>query len=105
MQWTWRYRANGGVTQWLWLVPAVAALSLYGIVHVEGRCIGAFVAILWLGLYTRVRLPDSHDARSLLVGVMVSMVLAVSFSTRLPKSLDDVRAINRCQCQIGFPIL
>ncbi len=93
MSWVWRYRANGSATQWLLLVPAVAALSLYGIVHVEWRFIGAYFTILWLGLYTGVRLPDSHDSRSLLAGVIVSVVLAASFSTILPKSLDDVRAI------------
>jgi hypothetical protein len=93
MRRTWRNHANNIATQWLWLMPAVAALSLYAIVHAEWRYIGAYVTILWLGLYTGVRLPDSHDASSLLTGVIVSVVLATSFSTTLPESLDDVRDI------------
>jgi hypothetical protein len=90
---TWSYRTNGIVTQWLWLVPAVAALSLYGIVNVEWRFIGAYFTILWLGLYTGVHLPDMHRSRNLLTGVIVSVVLATLFSTILPESLDDARAI------------
>jgi hypothetical protein len=94
MRWTWRYRAKALMTRWLWLVPAVAALSLYGIVHVEFRFIAPYVTILWLGLYMMgPRLPDSHDSRSLLSGVLVSMVLVILFSTVLPKSVYDVRAI------------
>jgi hypothetical protein len=93
MRWVWRYRANSIAPQRLLLVPAVAALALYGIVHVEWRFIGAYFTILWLGLYTGVRLPDSHESRSLLAGVIVSVVLAISFSTILPESLDDIRAI------------
>jgi len=92
-RWAWRYRANGSVTQWLWLVPAVAAMSLYGMVLVEWRYIGAYVAILWLGLYTGVRLPDSHNSSSLLTGVIVSVVLVTLFSTFPLEALDDVRAI------------
>jgi hypothetical protein len=93
MRWAWRHRANGIVTQWLWLVPAVAALSFYGMVLVEWRYIGAYVTILWLGLYTGVRLPDSHDSSGLLTGVIVSVVLATMFSTFPLEALDDVRAI------------
>lgn len=93
MRWIWRYRANNIATQWLWLVPAVVALSLYGMVIVEWRYIGAYVTILWLGLYTGVRLPDSHDANSLLTGVIVSVVLTTLFSTFPLESLNDVRDI------------
>ena len=92
-RWRWRYRANGIATQWLWLVPAVAALSLYGIVHVEWRFVGAYVTVLWLGLYTGVRLPDTHDSSSLLTRVIVSVVLATLCSTFPLESLDDVRAL------------
>jgi hypothetical protein len=89
----WTYHTNRIATQWLLLVPAVAALSLYGTVHVESRFIGAYFTVLWLGLYTGVRLPDSHESRGLLAGVIVSVVLATLFSTILPETVDDVRAI------------
>ena len=94
MRRTWRYRAKRDLTRWLWLVPAVAALSLYGLVHVEFRFISPYDTILWLGLYTvGIRLPDSHESRSLRSGIIVSMVLAILFSSVLPKSLDDARAV------------
>jgi hypothetical protein len=93
MSWRGRYDANGIATQWRLLVPAVAALALYGMVYVEWRYIGAYVTILWLGLYMGVRLPDSHASRSLLAGVMGSVVLATASSTLLPESLNDVRAM------------
>jgi hypothetical protein len=94
MRWTWRTDTKRDLTRWLWLVPAVAALSLYGLVHVEFRFISAYATILWLSLYMMgIRLPDSHDSRSLLSGVIMTMILAILFSTVLPNSMYDVRDI------------
>jgi len=40
----------------LW-IPAVAALGMYGVVHVETRYVGGFAALLWLALLGMARLP------------------------------------------------
>jgi len=91
MRWTWRYHVKRDLTRWLWLVPAVAALSLYGLVHVEFRFISAYATILWLGLYAMgIRLPGSRDSKSFLSGVIATMVLAILFATVLPNSIYDI---------------
>lgn len=95
MSWRWRSSAPNSVARWIWLVPIAAVLSLYGLVHVENRFVGAYITIFWLGLYMMgIRLRDSHSSRNLLAGVIGSVAAVVLFSTVLPKTLSDVQAIT-----------
>ena len=57
--------------QWEFVYVAAAALTMYALVHVELRFIGAFVVLLWLGLLSGVSLPESAGARKLCFSVSV----------------------------------
>jgi len=63
--------------QWFLLVPAAAALGMYSLVLVEARYIGAFVVLLWAGVFSAVRLPVSNDSRRLVASVSIAMVLVM----------------------------
>ena len=68
--------------QWFLLVPAAAALGMYSLVHVEARYIGAFVVLLWAGVFSAVRLPVSNDSerndsRRLVASVNIAMVVVM----------------------------
>jgi hypothetical protein len=57
--------------QWPLLVPAAAGLTMFAMVHAFPRYVGAFVVLLWIGLYAAIRLPNTTDARRVLWSVFV----------------------------------
>jgi Fe2+ transport system protein FeoA len=60
----------------VWLVPLVA-LSAYALILVEARYLGPFVPILWLGILSGVLLPRSAEARKLVAGAVLAIVLTM----------------------------
>lgn len=66
--------------QWALLIPALAALGMYSLVHVEGRYIGPFLVLLWMGLLASVRLPRSPESRRLSRGATVIAVFFIAYS-------------------------
>lgn len=59
---------------WCLIIPAIAAVGMYSLVHVEPRFIGAFVVLFWAGLFSGVVLPDSQESRRLVACVTLAMV-------------------------------
>jgi hypothetical protein len=66
--------------QWLLLVPGLAAVVLYSLVHVESRLIAPFVVLCWLGVFNAVRLPYSECARRTVGGATAGLVAALALS-------------------------
>jgi len=60
---------------WLLLVPTLAAFAMYMQVYVETRFIGAFVVLLFTGLYSIVRLLESEGSHRLVRCVMIIIVV------------------------------
>jgi hypothetical protein len=69
------------IDQWHFFIPAIAALGMYSLVAVDYRYVGPFIALLWLGIFSGVRLPDTEDARRLLRNVTILMVLVMMLVT------------------------
>jgi len=68
---------------WPLLLLVAAPLGLYALVHVETRFIGAYIAVLWLALFSPLRLPD-HLVRIsgyLLLAVATTLVITVLANT------------------------
>ena len=59
------------------IVPAIAVMIMYSLVHMEYRFLGAFILILWMGLFSGVRLPVSDRSGVLLSSVSVLLVLVI----------------------------
>ncbi|MGH7380694.1 MAG: hypothetical protein ACREKR_00495 [Candidatus Methylomirabilales bacterium] len=59
---------------WSLLIPAIAALGMYSLVHVEPRYVAAFVVLFWAGLFSGVALPESPDSSRLVAWVTIAMV-------------------------------
>jgi hypothetical protein len=90
--WGWRRGAcvREAARQGVLLLPAVAALSMYALIWVEPRYIGAFVVLLGLGLLAGVRLPDGRLSRGLMAAV--TLAVAATFLTALGVcTAEDVR--------------
>ncbi len=63
------------LSEWILWVPPFCALSMFALVHVETRMIGAYVVILWLGLFAALALPPRRVVASVataLAGVVIA---------------------------------
>ena len=67
--------ASTFLARWGLVIPALAALGLYGMLHVIGRYIGVFVLLFWADLLANVRLPDTADSRRLASSLSMFMIL------------------------------
>jgi hypothetical protein len=71
---------------WFILIPCVAALALYSLVHVESRYVAAFVVILTLCLFFSIHLPAGPSSHRLFPAVATFTFLAfISFPLRHPR--------------------
>jgi hypothetical protein len=61
--------------QWSILIPAIGALSMYVLVHIEARFVAPFVVLFWIGLLSSVRLIDTPQSRRLLACATLAMLL------------------------------
>ena len=61
---------------WAIVVPALSALVLYSLVHVETRFIGAQVALLFLGAYCGVSFPVQRGREKFAVLIILAVVAA-----------------------------
>jgi hypothetical protein len=62
---------------WTLILPAVAAFGAYSLIFVEGRHIASFIVLLWLGILSAVRVPDTEESRKLIAGVALAVVLTM----------------------------
>jgi hypothetical protein len=99
---------------WHLLIPAVAALGAYSLIHFEGRLIGPFILLLWLGIFSGVRLPQRGESGKLAMGAVLAIVITmggqVAASTLLdvvqqrqkaPVDWEVAQALNRLGIQPG----
>jgi hypothetical protein len=81
---------------WMVLLPPLAALGMYIGVHVEVRMIGAFVVMLWMGLFTAVKFDQPASTRRVGEWAVVSLIsftiLTLGFSI-----LGDVASYSRAE--------
>jgi len=56
------------------LLPAIAALTMYVLVHVENRMIAPFDVLLWMGLFAAVRFEGSSEIRRAAEYVVICVV-------------------------------
>jgi Dolichyl-phosphate-mannose-protein mannosyltransferase len=57
----WSSLVSGLTLQWSVIVPAIAGMGLYATIHVQGRYVASFIVLLWLSLFSAVRLSYSSD--------------------------------------------
>ncbi len=70
--WQWITR----IRFWQLLFPAIAALSMYALIHVETRYIGAFVVLVWLSLFSAVRFRSDEGSSRFKNAAVIALVVA-----------------------------
>ncbi len=78
-------------------LPALAALSMFSLVLVRDRYVAPFVALLWLGIFAAIKLPNNEDQKRFtrsLLGAVVLMMLVSAIVSYIPDiyrtTRDDV---------------
>lgn len=98
---------------WDLLIEALAGLSAFALILVEGRYVGPFVALLWLGILSGVRLRDDKESRKLIAGVVLAILVTMGgpvISARVlgmveqrpgPVQWEAAQALNQMNIQPG----
>jgi len=83
---------------WLLLIPAVAGLSAYAIgtdvksafieTQPSTRYIAPFIVLLFAGVFSSVRLPNSQESKRLIAGITIAVLVAVSVQLSFQASKD-----------------
>lgn len=55
------------------VVPAIAAIGMFLLIHLEPRYIGGFVTMAWMGVFASIPLPDQQRLKSAAAAVVVAM--------------------------------
>jgi hypothetical protein len=63
---------------WMLLIPPVAALGMYVLVHVEDRMIAAFDVVLWIAFFAAVRFQNWPETKRVAAWAVVSVALLTS---------------------------
>jgi hypothetical protein len=64
------------ISEWGLFICALVAFSIYSVVYVENRYVGAFMVIFWAALLTKVRLAPSQFSKKL---ASISSICILSF--------------------------
>lgn len=88
--WTWLQ----SIRFWQLLGPALAALGLYVLIHVETRYIGALVLLIWLALLSSVRLGRDDAALRLRRAVVLGFVLVSMIVILAKQGIPAVQAMR-----------
>jgi 4-amino-4-deoxy-L-arabinose transferase-like glycosyltransferase len=62
----------------LW-IPALFAMGLYSLVHVEPRYVSPFILLLWAAAYSALRVPQSDTGKVIVRASAFAVVLLLSF--------------------------
>lgn len=68
---------RGVLEHWELLVPAISALVIFSLVHLEPRYIAPFVVLLWMGILSCVRLPDLPELRNALMFLIRAAIIII----------------------------
>lgn len=72
---------NSLVRRSILIVPAIAGLGLYSLVNVQGRYVASFVVLLWLALFSAVRLKHEPYSEKLIRAITIVLVVCIIVST------------------------
>ncbi|MBN2031171.1 hypothetical protein JW824_13135 [bacterium] len=70
--------------QWPLLIPAIIAMSMFALVHVETRFLGAYIVLLWLGLFSGIHLFQSSKSIKWAKNIILAVVITLMTITVIP---------------------
>jgi hypothetical protein len=80
---------------WPVCLPALAALGIYALIHVETRLVGPAVVMLWCALFGAVRMPRSDASRRVAACVTLAVTLVLATTVMKEAAEDLARSTRR----------
>ena len=90
-RWSW---VKDVAAQWNLFIPPLVALGMYSLIFATPRYFGAFVVLLWIGLFSGVRLPNTPESRRLVGRVTLALVMLFAIVV-IPPAVKDASDIAR----------
>lgn len=78
------------------LLPAIAGLGMYAAVWINPRYLAVYFVLLWVGLFSSLRLPDTKESRRLSASVCCAAFLVMFMAIAVPTTFDfysDIREL------------
>jgi hypothetical protein len=67
---------------WFLTLPAILALAMFALVHMEPRYVSPSIALLWLGLFSTIKVDSGRLVRSVFGAAVGGVLLAITPATR-----------------------
>lgn len=67
-------------SHWSLIIPALAGIAVYSLVNVQGRYVASFFVLLWLDLFSAVRLPSTPDSQRLIRSIAIALMAVMTFT-------------------------
>jgi hypothetical protein len=79
---------------WNLIVPALVGIALFALINVQGRYVGPFVVLIWLSLFSAVRVPDSAHSHRFMRSITIVLVAVIIFTTLASSSREAIFAMR-----------
>ena len=79
---------------WSLIIPAIAGIGLYALVNVQGRYVAPFVVLLWLSLFSAVRVPDSADSQRFMKSITIVLVAVIIVTVLASSNREAIRTMR-----------
>ena len=90
-----RLLLNDLIQQWPLIVPALVGMGLYLLVNVQGRYTAPFIVLLWLGLFSAVRLNNTEESQRFIKAITVVLVASIIFIAVASSSREVSRTVRQ----------
>jgi hypothetical protein len=80
--------------EWSLLIPALAGLGLYTLVNVQGRYVASFIVLLWLALFSAVRLPHAPGSKKLIRSIALVVIISIFLTTIMSSSQEAILTVR-----------
>lgn len=81
--------------QWPLFLPALAGCGIYALVFVEDRYVASFVVLLWLALFSAVRLHHTPNAHRFIRSITLVLVVSIMFTVMASSTRETLRTVSQ----------
>jgi hypothetical protein len=70
------------------LLPAIVGLAMYAVLWINPRYLAVYFVLLWVGVFSSLRLPDTKESRRLSASVCCAAFLVMFMTIAVPLTFD-----------------
>lgn len=76
--------------QWSLLIPSIVGIGIYSLVSVQGRYVASFLVLIWLALFSGVRLHNLPGADRLIKSITIVLMSIMIFTSVASSSREAI---------------